>query len=71
MWRKEEKEETWKRKKKYQRDLVYHFEADCITAVEQQCHKNWTKTFLSPSNPPSNEEINLIDLLPLTKRQCV
>ena len=38
--------------------------------MEQQWCKNWTKTFL-PSSPPSNEDMNLIDLLPLTKRQCI
>jgi len=38
--------------------------------VEQQWCKNWTKTFL-PSSPPSDEDMNLIDLLPLTKRQRI
>jgi len=33
--------------------------------------KNWMKTFLPPSSPPSDEEMNLIDLPPLTKRQRV
>jgi len=37
--------------------------------VEQQQCKNWAKTFLLPLSPPSNEEMNLIDLSPLTKRQ--
>ena len=39
--------------------------------MEQQCCKNWLKTFLHPSNPPSNKGMNLIDLPPLTKRQQV
>jgi len=63
-------EETW-RKEECQRDLAHHLEADCITTIEQQHRKNWTKTFLLPSTPPSNEEMNLLDLLPLTKRQRV
>jgi len=29
------------------------------------------KTFHPPSSPPSNEEMNLLDYPPLTKRQCV
>jgi len=44
---------------------------DHVAAVEQQWHKNWSKTFLSPPSLLSNEEINLLDFLPLTKRQCV
>ena len=71
VWRKEEEEEAWKREEERQRDLAHCLEADCITAIEQQCRKNWLKTFLHPSNPPSNEEMNLIDLPPLTKRQWV
>jgi len=39
--------------------------------VEQQWQKNWAKTFLPPSTSSSDKEINHIDLLPLTKRQCV
>jgi len=69
--RKQEKEEAWQREEECQRDLAYRLEADCITAVEQQWCKNWAKTFLSPSSPPSNKEMNLIDLPPLTKRQYV
>jgi len=38
--------------------------------VEQQHWKNWAKTFLPPSTPP-DEEMNLINLLSLTKRQYV
>jgi len=67
--RKEKKELQW-REEEHQRDLAYRLEADHVTAVEQQHRKNWAKTFLSPSTPP-NEEMNLIDLLPLTKRQCI
>ena len=29
------------------------------------------KTFQPPSSPPSDEEMNLLDYPPLTKRQCV
>jgi len=71
VWREQEKEETQQREEKHQRDLAYRLEADHITAVEQQQRKNWAKTFLPPSSPPSNEEMNLINLLPLTKRQHV
>jgi len=38
--------------------------------MEQQHQKNWVKTFLLPSTPP-DEEMNFINLLPLTKRQHV
>jgi len=37
---------------------------------QQQC-KNWVKTFLPPLSPLSGEEMNLINLLSLTKRQYV
>jgi len=69
--KKQEEEETRRRKEDRQRDLAKHLEADRVTAVEQQRHKNWLKTFLPPSSLSSDEEMNLIDLLPLTKRQCV
>jgi len=54
-----------------QRDLAHRLEADCVTAIEQQWRKNWMKTFQLPSSPPSDEEMNLLDYLPLTKRQRV
>jgi len=44
---------------------------DRIAAVEQQWRKNWMKKFQPPSFPPSDEEMNLLDYSPLTKRQCV
>jgi len=69
--KKQEEEETRRREEDHQRDLAQCLEADRVAAVEQQRHKNWMKTFLPPSSPPSNEEINLIDLPPLTKRQRV
>ena len=69
--KKQEEEETRQREEDRQRDLAKRLEADCVTAMEQQRHKNWMKTFLPPSFPPSDEEMNLIDLLPLTKRQRV
>ena len=69
--RRKKEEEAWSREEERQRELAHCLEADCIAAVEKQYHKNWTKTFLPPTTPPSNEEMNLIDLPPLTKRQCV
>jgi len=39
--------------------------------MEQQQRKNWMKASLLPSSPPFDEEVNLIDLPPLTKRQHV
>jgi len=68
VWREQEKEETQQREEKHHRDLAHRLEADHIAAMEQQQRKNWAKTFLSPSSPSSNEEMNLINLLPLTKR---
>jgi len=69
--KKQKEEETRQRKEDCQRDLAKRLETDRVAAVEQQRHKNWMKTFLLPSSPPSDEEMNLIDLPPLTKRQCV
>ena len=69
--KKQKEEETRRRKEDCQRDLAKRLETDRVAAVEQQWHKNWMKTFLLPSSPPSDEEMNLIDLPPLTKRQCV
>jgi len=67
----EEEENAWQKEKECQRDLTYHLEADYVATVEQQRHKNWVKNFLPPLSPSSDKEINLIDLLPLIKRQCV
>jgi len=67
-WRKQEEEEAWWREEECQRDLTHYFKADCIAAIQQQHQKNWSKTFLPLSNPPSDEEMNFIDLPPLTKR---
>jgi len=69
LWRKQEEEEIWQREEQCQKDLVHHLEADCVTAVEQQRRKNWMKAFQPPSSPPPNEEMNLLDYPPLTKRQ--
>jgi len=69
--KKQEEEEARRREEDRQRDLAQCLEADRVAAVEQQQHKNWMKTFLPPSSPPSDEEMNLIDLPPLTKRQHV
>jgi len=52
-----------------QKDLAYRLEVDRVAAVEQVQRKNWAKTFLPPPSPPSDEEMNLINLPPLTKRQ--
>jgi len=68
--RKIEEKEARRREEEHQRDLAHCIEADRVAAVEQQCHKNWTKTFL-PSSPPSDEDMNLINLPPLTKRQRI
>jgi len=70
-WRKAEAEETQRKEEERQRDLAYRIEADCVAAVEQQRHKNWAKTFLPLSSPPSDGEMNLLDFPPLTKRQRV
>ena len=68
--RKAEEEEARRREEERQRDLAHRIEADRVAAVEQQRCKNWTKTFL-PSSPPSDEDMNLIDIPPLTKRQRI
>ena len=70
MQKKQEEEETRRKEEERQRDLVHRLEADRVAAMEQQWRKNWTKTFL-PSSPPSNKDMNLIDLPPLTKRQRI
>jgi len=65
-----EEEQRRKRKKEQrQKDLAHRLEADRVAAVEQARRKNWAKTFLPPPSPPSDKEMNLIDLPPLTKRQ--
>jgi len=66
-----EEEERWKKEEEqHQKDRAHRLEADCVAAVEQQQRKNWMKTFQPPSFP-SDEEMNLFDFPPLTKRQCV
>jgi len=69
--RKQEEEETRWKEEECQRDLAHCLEVDCVAAMEQQWCKNWTKTFLPPITSSSNKEMNLIDLLSLTKRQRV
>jgi len=67
-----EEEQRWKEEEEQcQKDLAHRLEADRVAAIEQAHHKNWMKTYLPPSSLPSDEEMNLIDLLPLTKRQHV
>jgi len=68
--RKVEEEKAWRREEERQRDLAHCIEVDRVATMEQQRRKNWTKTFL-PSSPPSNEDMNLIDLPSLTKRQRI
>jgi len=67
----EEKAQKLAEEDQRQKDLAHRLEADHIAAVEQQQHKNWMNKFQPPSSPPSDEEMNLLDYLPLTKRQRV
>jgi len=69
--RKQEEKEIRQREEQRQRDLAHCLEADRVTAIEQQRRKNWMKSFQPPSSPPSDEEMNLLNYLPLTKRQRV
>jgi len=69
--RKQEEEEIRQREEQRQKDLAHRLETDRIAAVEQQRRKNWMKAFQPPSSPPSDEEMNLLDYPPLTKRQRV
>ena len=64
-------EEAQSREEEHQRELAHCLKANHVAAIEKQHCKNWTKTFLLPTTSPSDKEINLIDLLPLTKRQHV
>ena len=66
----EEAERCRKEEEQCQKDLAHRLEADRVAAVEQQQHKNWMKTFQPPSSS-SDEDINLLNYLPLTKRQHV
>ena len=66
----EEAEHCKKEEKQCQKDLAHRLEADCVVAVEQQQRKNWMKTFQPPSSP-SDEDMNLLNYPPLTKRQRV
>jgi len=71
-WKLAEQEQRRKQEEEQrQKDLAYRLEADRVTAVEQQWHKNWMNKFQPPSSPPSDEEMNLLDYPPLTKRQRV
>jgi len=74
---KEEAERQMKAEEKRQRqkeaDDAFRQEADRQAAVVQMRRKNWLKK-MNPeplASPPSEEEMNLIDLPPLTKRQQV
>jgi len=67
-----EEDQCWKQEEEQrQKDLAHRLEADRVAAVEQQRHKNWMNKFQPPSSPPSDEEMNLLDYPPLTKRQHV
>jgi len=52
--KKQEEEKTQWREEDRQRDLAKCLEVDRVAAVEQQRRKNWLKTFLPPSSPPSD-----------------
>jgi len=67
----EEEQRRKQEKEQRQKDLAHRLEVDRVAAVEQQRHKNWMNKFQPPSSPPSNEEMNLLDYPPLTKRQRV
>jgi len=66
----EEAERRRKEEEQRQKDLAHRLEADRVAAVEQQRCKNWMKTF-QPSSSSSDEDMNLLDYPPLTKRQRV
>ena len=74
---KEEAERQKKAEEERQRqkeaDNAFREEADRQAAVVQVQRKNWLKKMnLEPfASPPSEEEMNLLDLPPLTKRQRV
>jgi len=61
------------RQRQKEADNAFHQEVDRQVAVVQMRRKNWLKKInLEPlAFPPSKEEMNLIDLPPLTKRQRV
>jgi len=64
-------EEEWQRQK--EADNAFYQEADRQAAVVQMWRKNWLKK-MNPeplASSPSEEEMNLINLPPLTKRQQV
>jgi len=66
----EEAERRRKEEEQRQKDLAHRLEADRVAAVEQQRRKNWMKTF-QLSSSPSDEDMNLLNYPPLTKRQRV
>jgi len=71
-WKLAEEEQRRKQEEEQrQKNLAHRLEADRVTAVEQQRRKNWMNKFQPPSSPPSDEEMNLLDYPPLTKRQRV
>jgi len=67
----EEEQRRKQEEEQRQKDLAHRLEADRVAAVEQQRRKNWMNKFQPPSSPPSDEEMNLLDYSPLTKRQRV
>jgi len=71
-WKLAEEEQCRKQEEEQrQKDLAHRLEAARVAAVEQQRRKNWMNKFQLPSSPPSDEEMNLLDYPPLTKRQRV
>jgi len=71
-WKLAEEDQRQKQEEEQrQKDLAHRLEADRVAAVEQQRHKNWMNKFQPPSSPPSDEEMNLLNYPPLTKRQRV
>ena len=67
----EEEQRQKQEEEQRQKDLAHRLEADRVAAVEQQRRKNWMNKFQPPSSPPSDEEMNLLNYPPLTKRQHV
>jgi len=67
----EEEQRRKQEEEQRQKDLAHQLEVDRVAAVEQQRRKNWMNKFQPPSSPSSDEEMNLLDYPPLTKRQHV
>jgi len=71
--RQRQKEAEEERQRQKEADEAFHQEADRQAAIVQVRRKNWLKK-MNPelvASPPFEEEMNLINLPPLTKRQWV